>query len=52
MKLTEEHIQLRDTLRKFIDREINPYVEEWEAATRRCSANARPMPMRVPLDWR
>jgi citronellyl-CoA dehydrogenase len=32
MKLTDEHEQLRASMRKFIDREINPYVEEWEAA--------------------
>ena len=32
MKLTEEHEQLRSTLTKLIDRDINPHVEEWEAA--------------------
>jgi citronellyl-CoA dehydrogenase len=32
MKLTEEHEQIRDTLAKFIEREINPYVDEWEDA--------------------
>jgi len=30
MKLTEEHEQLRDTLLKFIDREINPNATKWE----------------------
>lgn len=30
MKLTDEHQQLRDTLSKFIDREINPHATEWE----------------------
>ena len=30
MKLTAEHEQLRDTLKRFIDSEINPYVDEWE----------------------
>ncbi|MEQ1931472.1 MAG: acyl-CoA dehydrogenase family protein [Parvularculaceae bacterium] len=30
MKLTPEHEQLRDTLKRFIDAEINPYVDEWE----------------------
>ena len=30
MKLTEEHEQLRDTVHKFIDREINPHVDAWE----------------------
>ena len=32
MKFTEEHEQLRLSLRKFIDREINPYVDQWEEA--------------------
>jgi citronellyl-CoA dehydrogenase len=32
MKLTEEHKQMRDTLTQFIEREINPYVQEWEEA--------------------
>jgi citronellyl-CoA dehydrogenase len=32
MKFTEEHTQLRQSLRKLIDREINPHVDEWEAA--------------------
>ena len=27
-----EHQQLRDTVARFVDQEINPYVEEWEAA--------------------
>jgi len=31
MKFTEEHDQLRKTVRDFIDKEINPYVDEWEA---------------------
>lgn len=30
MQFTEEHDQLRDTVNKFIEREINPYVDEWE----------------------
>ena len=30
MQFTEEHKQLRKTVREFIDKEINPYVEEWE----------------------
>ena len=29
---TEEHWEMRQALRKLIDREINPYVDEWEAA--------------------
>lgn len=28
----EDHIALRRTLRKIIETEINPYVEEWEEA--------------------
>jgi citronellyl-CoA dehydrogenase len=32
MKLTEEHEQMRDTLSKFIDREINPHIDAWEEA--------------------
>ncbi|OFX00343.1 MAG: acyl-CoA dehydrogenase [Alphaproteobacteria bacterium RIFCSPHIGHO2_12_FULL_63_12] len=32
MQLTAEHEQLRSTLKKFIDAEINPYVDEWEEA--------------------
>ncbi|HLA43354.1 MAG TPA: acyl-CoA dehydrogenase family protein [Aggregatilineales bacterium] len=29
---TDEHEMFRKTLRTFVEREINPYVEEWEAA--------------------
>jgi citronellyl-CoA dehydrogenase len=32
MKLTAEHEALRRTVRTFIDREVNPYVEAWEEA--------------------
>jgi citronellyl-CoA dehydrogenase len=32
MKLTEEHENIRTTLRKFIEKEINPYIDEWEEA--------------------
>ena len=32
MQLTQEHQELRRNLTKFIDNEINPHVEEWEAA--------------------
>jgi citronellyl-CoA dehydrogenase len=32
MQLTPEHETLRDTLKRFIDKEINPYVDEWERA--------------------
>lgn len=30
MKLTDEHILLRDNLRTLIDEEINPHVDKWE----------------------
>lgn len=29
---TPEHTQLQDSLKRFIDQEINPHVDEWEAA--------------------
>ncbi|MES2298570.1 MAG: acyl-CoA dehydrogenase family protein [Pseudomonadota bacterium] len=29
---THEHQQLQDNLKRFIDKEINPYVDEWEEA--------------------
>jgi citronellyl-CoA dehydrogenase len=32
MLLTPEHEQLRDTVRRFVENEINPFVDEWEAA--------------------
>ena len=32
MRFTEDHEALRATVRKFIDREINPYVDSWEEA--------------------
>jgi citronellyl-CoA dehydrogenase len=32
MQFTQEHEELRRSLQKFIDAEINPYVDEWEAA--------------------
>ena len=32
MQFTHEHEELRRNLRKFIDNEINPHVDEWEAA--------------------
>jgi citronellyl-CoA dehydrogenase len=30
MRFTEEHLQLRRTMREFVDKEINPHVEGWE----------------------
>jgi citronellyl-CoA dehydrogenase len=32
MQFTPEHEDLRRTVAKFVDAEINPYVDEWEAA--------------------
>ncbi len=32
MKFTPEHEQIADTVRKFVAKEINPFVPEWEAA--------------------
>ncbi len=32
MQLTQEHAELKRTLTRFIDNEINPHVDEWEAA--------------------
>ena len=31
---TEEHEMFRQTVRSFVEKEINPYVDEWEAAGR------------------
>ncbi|HEU4731099.1 MAG TPA: acyl-CoA dehydrogenase family protein [Kofleriaceae bacterium] len=30
MKFTDEHLQLRRTVRDFVDKEINPHVDDWE----------------------
>ncbi len=30
MKFTQEHEELRRTARAFVEKEINPYVQEWE----------------------
>ncbi len=32
MKFTDEHLQLRRTVRDFVDKEINPHVDAWEEA--------------------
>ena len=32
MKFTTEHEQIRQTVARFVDEEMNPYVDEWEAA--------------------
>lgn len=31
MRFTEEHNAIRNTVAQFVEKEINPYVEEWEA---------------------
>ena len=32
MNYTHEHLEIQNTLKRFIDEQINPHVEEWEAA--------------------
>ncbi len=32
MQFTHEHLEIQKTLKRFIDEEINPHVDEWEAA--------------------
>ncbi|MFO1328111.1 MAG: acyl-CoA dehydrogenase family protein [Rubrivivax sp.] len=32
MKLTAEHRQIDDTVTRFVEKELNPYIPEWEAA--------------------
>jgi citronellyl-CoA dehydrogenase len=32
MKFTSEHVQLADTVKRFCEAEINPFVKEWEEA--------------------
>ena len=32
MQYTHEHLEVRKTLKRFIDEHINPHVDEWEAA--------------------
>ncbi|MCP3674177.1 MAG: acyl-CoA dehydrogenase family protein, partial [Gammaproteobacteria bacterium] len=32
MRLTNEHMELRRTTEKFVQNEINPFVDEWENA--------------------
>src|SRR5690606_31404090 len=34
MIFTQEHEELRRTVRNFVDKEINPHVDEWEKAGR------------------
>lgn len=33
MRFTEEHLQLRRTVRDFVEKEINPHVDSWENAS-------------------
>ncbi|HUQ05059.1 MAG TPA: acyl-CoA dehydrogenase family protein [Kofleriaceae bacterium] len=30
MRFTEEHLQMRRTVRDFVEKELNPYVDDWE----------------------
>ena len=32
MQFTHTHREIQNTLKRFIDEEINPHVDEWEAA--------------------
>ena len=32
MQYSHEHLEIQNTLRRFIQDEINPHVDEWEAA--------------------
>ncbi|MEO7940072.1 MAG: acyl-CoA dehydrogenase family protein, partial [Burkholderiaceae bacterium] len=32
MQYSHEHLEIQNTLKRFIDDEINPHVDEWEAA--------------------
>ena len=34
MRLTEDHHAFRDSVRRFVDSEVNPHVDAWEAAGR------------------
>ena len=34
MRLTDDHHDFRATVRRFVDTEVNPFVDEWEAAVR------------------
>src|SRR5688500_2666310 len=34
MRLNEDHRALAETVRRFVDTEVNPYVDDWEAAGR------------------
>ncbi|MBP6615473.1 MAG: acyl-CoA dehydrogenase family protein, partial [Aquabacterium sp.] len=32
MQFTAEHLALSDTVKRFVENEINPYSDEWEKA--------------------
>src|SRR6188768_3395361 len=32
LQFTHEHLEIQKTLKRFIDEEVNPHVDEWEAA--------------------
>jgi citronellyl-CoA dehydrogenase len=32
MRFTEEHHAIRETVAQFVEKEINPHVEDWEKA--------------------
>jgi citronellyl-CoA dehydrogenase len=32
MRFNDDHASLRDSVRRVVDAEINPFVDEWEAA--------------------
>ncbi|MEK7357284.1 MAG: acyl-CoA dehydrogenase family protein, partial [Bdellovibrionota bacterium] len=34
MNFTEQHKSLRESVRQFVEKEINPHVDAWEAAGR------------------
>ena len=34
MQFTQEHEELRRTVRNFVEKELNPHVKEWEEAGR------------------
>ena len=32
MQFTDQHNEIRRTVRQFVEKEVNPYVNEWEEA--------------------
>lgn len=47
MIFTQEHEELRRTVRNFVDKEINPHVDEWEKEGRFPSMTFS----RRPVSW-